>query len=89
MYSSVPIGRVSFPAEHVVENICGAMKGVASKIPRGWSNIQSVHIKSTDSIALPVYNSLPPEPKSLPAVGEGRIKRIKLEEVSLMIDLHA
>lgn len=55
-------------ADHLVENICGAMKGVASRIPRGWSNIQSVHIKSTASVALPVYASLPPAPTSLPAV---------------------
>lgn len=80
--SSVPIGRVGFPSKDLVENICGGMKTVASRIPRGWSSIQSVHIKSTDSIALPVFTSLPPGPTALPGLGEGPPEKImKFSEV--------
>ena len=61
-----------------------AMRGVASKVPRGLSNIQSVHLKSVDSIALPIYTSLPPEPSSLPAIGDvPSAKRIRLSQVSI------
>ncbi len=75
------MGRVGFPASHVVENICEAMKAVVGRIPRGWTNIQSVHIKTVDSIALPVFNSLPPDPMSLPEVGkeEPLVKKVRLE----------
>ena len=60
--SAVPVGKVSLPAEGLVENVCLAMRGVIHYIPRGWKNIQSVHIKSVDSIALPIFNSLPLAP---------------------------
>ena len=58
------------------------MSGVASKIPRGWRNIQVVNLKTVDSIALPVFNSLPPEPKLLaPIEEEGpKRKRVKLDD---------
>lgn len=85
-FSSIPVGRVGFPASHLVENICGAAKAVASRVPRGWNNIQSVHIKSIDSLALPLFASLPPEPKSLPALEDcPPVRRFKLDEaVSLL-----
>ena len=58
-HSSLLIGREGFPAMHLGENVCVAMKVVANCIPRGWSNLQSIHVNSEDSIALPVNNSLP------------------------------
>ena len=36
-----------------------AITTIVSKIPAGWSNIQCIQIKTSESIALPVYNSLP------------------------------
>ena len=57
------------------------MSGVASKIPRGWRNIQVVNLKTVDSIALPVFNSMPPEPKLLAPIEEGpKRKRVKLDD---------
>lgn len=35
------------------------MKIIIEKIPHKWKGVQSVHIKSTNSIALPVYATLP------------------------------
>ena len=79
---------------HLVENVSVAMKGVSNRIPRGWSNIQSIHIKSVDSIALPVYTSLPPAPTqiSLPPAHtrisrvseQPPVKRVKLTGVSIV-----
>ena len=69
--------------EHIVANVMRGMAGVVSKIPRGWRNIQAVQLKTVDSIALPVYNSLPPEPKLLAPVNEEpKQKRVKLEDAS-------
>ena len=28
-------------------------------VARGWANVQSVFLKTTESVALPVYNALP------------------------------
>ena len=55
------------------------MVGVASKVPRGWRNIQVVHLKTVDSIALPVYNSLPPEATLLATLAPAE-KRVKLSD---------
>ena len=55
------------------------MVGVASKVPRGWRNIQVVHLKTVDSIALPVYHSLPPEATLLATLPPAE-KRVKLSD---------
>ncbi len=80
-HSNVSIGRVGFTCEHLVTNTLAAIKGVSSHIPRGLHNIQSVHLKTPDSISLPIYNSLPPPPALLPAASdEGpQTKRVKLD----------
>ena len=82
------MGRIGFPGSHLKENVCEAMKAIVHRIPRGWRNIQSVHIKSVDSMALPVFNSLPPEPQSLPSIEDGpKVKRVKLLEVRMIVVL--
>lgn len=70
MYSAVLIGRINIPLSQLIENVISGLKGVVGKVPRGWANIQSVHLKTTESIALPIYNSLPPQPTTLPGVNE-------------------
>ena len=53
------------PRDHLIHNIRHALSVVVRKIPHGWKNIQSIHLKTTSSIALPLFNSLPAEPKLL------------------------
>ena len=41
-----------------------------------------VHLKTVDSVALPIHHSLPPEAKLLVPLGEGPlVKRVKLSSV--------
>ena len=84
--SCVRIGRLGLPAHQVVANVLAAVKTVAARVPRGFKNFQSLHLKTVDSIALPIYNSLPPLPTRLPGVGEEEtapiVKKIKLGEES-------
>ena len=63
---SLKIGRLSMTSEEVVENIIATTRGVAQKIPKGWHNIQSLNIKTADSTALPIFDSLTVEPSKLP-----------------------
>ena len=56
---SVKVGRTDFTPEQVSENVMAAIKALVLKVPRKWRNIQSMHLKSTSSIALPIYNALP------------------------------
>ena len=80
-FSSVRIGRLGQPSQHIAENILAGVKGIADRIPRGFRNFQSLHLKTIDSIALPIYNSLPPQPTRLPDVEAAPVvKKIKLDE---------
>ena len=56
---AVPVARVGFTADTVVQNILQCVKTISSKVSRGLNNVQSINIKTIDSIALPVFNSLP------------------------------
>lgn len=80
VHSYLPVGRVGFPSDHLVENILSAIKGVSSKIPQGLRNIQSVNLKTPDSIALPIFNSLPPPPSLLPSLDDKPpTKRVRID----------
>ncbi len=79
--SSVRIGRLGQPSQHIAENILAGVKAIADRVPRGFRNFQSLHLKTIDSIALPIYNSLPPQPTRLPGVEAAPVvKKIKLDE---------
>jgi ribosome biogenesis protein UTP30 len=56
---SVKVGRTDFSSKQVSENVMAAIEALVQKVPRKWRNIQSMHLKSTSSIALPIYNALP------------------------------
>merc|ERR1712093_888679 len=48
--------NVHSPAE-IYDNLCAAVPYLDTKLPLGgWDNVQSLHIKTTSSIALPVWN---------------------------------
>ncbi|XP_065065734.1 ribosomal L1 domain-containing protein 1-like [Rhopilema esculentum] len=57
--SAIKVGHSGQSQEELVENIVAVVDEIAKKIPRGWSNIQCIHLKTAESIALPLYNSLP------------------------------
>ncbi|ORX98258.1 ribosomal protein L1 [Basidiobolus meristosporus CBS 931.73] len=62
---SIKIGTTAQSAQEVAENIDHAINHVVEKIPKKWKNIQSLHIKTTESVALPIFNSLPDEVNSI------------------------
>lgn len=64
----VRVGHTSQSAQEVSENVAAVVKCLAhsqgenrpSMVPRGWTGIQSLHIKTGKSVALPVYAHLNP-----------------------------
>jgi len=56
---AVKIGNTNFSKQEIVENIIRGMENIAKHIPGHWKNIQAIHIKTSNSVALPIYNSLP------------------------------
>eukprot|EP00122_Pirum_gemmata_P002874 Pgem_evm1s2592 len=55
----VKIGHTGLTAEQVVANVMSGLEQIVEHIPAKWKSIQSINIKSTNSIALPIYNSDP------------------------------
>ncbi|OWZ23215.1 hypothetical protein PHMEG_0001928 [Phytophthora megakarya] len=79
--NNVKVARLDMTPEQIVENIMVAMNNCASLVPKGWNGVQSINIKTSDSVSLPVYNALASLAK-LPPVGKtANLKKRKLEEV--------
>eukprot|EP00735_Rhodelphis_limneticus_P001840 TRINITY_DN1253_c0_g1::TRINITY_DN1253_c0_g1_i1::g.26936::m.26936 TRINITY_DN1253_c0_g1::TRINITY_DN1253_c0_g1_i1::g.26936 ORF type:complete len:261 (+),score=33.80,sp/Q5RCE6/RL1D1_PONAB/33.59/1e-39,Ribosomal_L1/PF00687.16/8.6e-56,DUF1390/PF07150.6/0.17,Peptidase_M17_N/PF02789.12/8.7,Peptidase_M17_N/PF02789.12/45 TRINITY_DN1253_c0_g1_i1:46-783(+) len=57
--SAVKVARTEFTVKQVVENIMTAVEGILAQVPKKWKGIQSLHIKTHDSVALPIYAYLP------------------------------
>lgn len=55
---SLRIGRLSMPSEHLMENTIAVAKFIKKHVPRGWSEVKVLYIKTTNSVALPIYNTL-------------------------------
>ena len=53
------VGHSGMTRDAIVENIVMACDNVAKLLPKGWKSIQALNIKTHDSIALPIFNSLP------------------------------
>ncbi len=55
---NVRVGRTSFTEKQVLENVLAATDAASQHLPRKWAGIQSIHLKTADSVALPLYASL-------------------------------
>ena len=55
---AVRVGRTDFAEDDLAENVVAAMMGAVDRIKGGWGNIQCINLKTTSSVALPLYNSL-------------------------------
>jgi ribosome biogenesis protein UTP30 len=56
---AVKIGTTQLSAEENVANIMGSVESIIKRIPKKWANILSIHLKTSESIALPLYTALP------------------------------
>ncbi|XP_021889600.1 putative ribosome biogenesis protein C8F11.04 [Carica papaya] len=57
--SVVKVGKVSMGAKDVMENVMAAINGIAEIVPSKWGNIRSFHLKLLESLALPIYQTVP------------------------------
>merc|ERR1711865_96589 len=77
--SAVKVATTEFEQEEIVANIMSVVDSVAEATPRKWKNIRSIHIKTHDSIALPVFDSESGTKRAAEgdAEGEGSVKKKK------------
>ena len=50
--------------EECTENVIAAIVAAMEHTPKKWSNVQALHLKSVNSVALPIYQTLPAEQSS-------------------------
>ncbi|KAL6140452.1 hypothetical protein ACLB2K_058751 [Fragaria x ananassa] len=57
----VRVARSSMSEDEIVENVVAAIQGVVEIVPGNWGGVRSLHLKLLESIALPVYQTVPDE----------------------------
>ncbi|XP_056847053.1 uncharacterized protein LOC108818262 isoform X2 [Raphanus sativus] len=57
--SVVKVGKLSMESDVVVENVMATLNGVVEVLPGQWKYVRSLHLKLSESLALPVYQSVP------------------------------
>ncbi|XP_002963193.2 ribosomal L1 domain-containing protein 1 [Selaginella moellendorffii] len=72
--SVVKVARISQTREEIVENLMAVIDGVAGLMPKKWDSIMALHLKTMDSLALPIYQSKPSFPLKID-VNFGKKKR--------------
>lgn len=55
------VAKNSMSSEDCTDNIVAVVEGAVEHISKKWSNVQALHLKSVNSVALPVYQTLPTE----------------------------
>ena len=85
-FSAIKVAHTGQTVEQAVENVIAAVSCIAKIVPRGWGNIQALNLKTTDSISLPIYNSLPEKALSseLPEPPKKKKKNMDTEKISEM-----
>jgi ribosome biogenesis protein UTP30 len=56
---SVCVGTTAMRPEEIARNVAACVPAAVAHIPRKWKNVQAVHLKTTNSTALPIFNKLP------------------------------
>ncbi|TMW61222.1 hypothetical protein Poli38472_013685 [Pythium oligandrum] len=79
--TNVKIAHFGLSVEEIVENIIVGMNNCAAHIVKGWHGIQSISIKTNESVALPIYNALSELAKLPPVDSKKVLLKRKLEEV--------
>lgn len=55
----VKVGKVSMESGEIVENVGAAIDGLVEFVPKKWGGLRSLHLKVSESLALPIYQALP------------------------------
>ena len=54
--TSVRVGLSNFTSQQVSDNVEAVVNGMIERfIPKGWRNVKSIHIKGTNTMALPIW----------------------------------
>ncbi|GFR47144.1 hypothetical protein Agub_g8834 [Astrephomene gubernaculifera] len=62
---NIKVARSSFSPEQVLDNVQAALCAASQHIPKKWAAIQGVFLKTADSVALPLFQTLPDQPQKI------------------------
>ena len=68
---NIRVARSTFEDADVVENVMAAVKALPEVLPGKWRSVQALYLKTAESVALPIYQTLPEVPGM--GAGEGGI----------------
>ncbi|KAK7324390.1 hypothetical protein VNO77_27926 [Canavalia gladiata] len=57
--SVVRVAKLRMERDEIVENVVAAINGIVEVVPKKWVNVRSFHIKLLESVALPIYQTVP------------------------------
>jgi len=57
--ANIRIAMTTHSVKEIVENVMSVIDGVASSFALGWNSIRALSLKTSESVALPIYNKLP------------------------------
>jgi len=77
---TVKAGSTAMPSAKLIANIQSICAAVPTKVPRKWSNVRSISIKTTASVALPIYNKTPEELEEIMKLAKEEGKEAAKEE---------
>ena len=57
--NSVQLGVTSQPVKQIAASIVAGVEQMVDLVPGKWANVQSLMLRTTNSVALPFFNALP------------------------------
>ncbi|KAH0449269.1 hypothetical protein IEQ34_023069 [Dendrobium chrysotoxum] len=51
----IRVGRASQGSDEIIDNLVAAVDGAVQNVPRKWSSVKCFHLKTSESLALPIY----------------------------------
>ncbi|KAG6414637.1 hypothetical protein SASPL_122010 [Salvia splendens] len=57
--SVLKVAKMEMEKDEIVQNVLDAIKGVTERVPKKWDGVRSLHLKFSDSVALPIYQAMP------------------------------
>ncbi|XP_010507707.1 PREDICTED: ribosomal L1 domain-containing protein 1-like [Camelina sativa] len=61
--SVIKVGTLSMERDEIVENVMATVNGVVDSLPDKWTYVRSLHLKLSESLDLPIYQTMPDDLK--------------------------
>ncbi|AEE79812.1 putative protein [Arabidopsis thaliana] len=70
--SVIKVGKLSMDICEITENVMATLNGLVEFLPNKWTYVRSLHLKLSESLALPIYQSVPDLKLKIDAFGSGK-----------------